>query len=264
MHVGDDGAAAPAPRGTRRRAPRVSRSRPRSVDARRCGGAGAGPARDAAASRRRTSLPDGRAAGSRAQEIDAQRVEVLRDASGRGRGGERASRDCLSISTCSGAPVNGSARSAPRRASTPTQYQSLAGGRPRRRRLLGRHVRDGAEHRACVLCVHAGLSQRRDQPEVEERRRGPSCVTRTLDGLMSRWSFPASCSAQSASASWPSAARSRVAVRALAGAAADPLREGDALHELHREEPALAVGDELVQRRRRSGARGRRASGTPA
>src|SRR6185369_14966145 len=86
----------------------------------------------------------------------------------------------------------------------------------------------------------------------------PSRVTRTLDGLMSRWILPAAWSASIAWVSWTSALRRRASSRrrrrrrrltlVLEGiAAAHPGEQVGALEQLHGEEPEAVLLVEVAQ-----------------
>ncbi len=56
----------------------------------------------------------------------------------------------------------------------------------------------------CVVSIEAALTR----PKSSSTAR-PSAVTSTFDGLTSRWTQPAACSAASARASWASTGRNR-------------------------------------------------------
>ena len=78
---------------------------------------------------------------------------------------------------------------------TPTLYQSDAGDRRLAVRLLGRHVRRRAHDCPRRLGVLTGARAASVATPKSRMTTRPSGVTRTLDGLTSRCSFPAACSA---------------------------------------------------------------------
>ena len=203
-------AAASTPR-RRRAAPRgAARGRRSGGRGRRRGGGGRrGRRRRAPRSRGSTSAPEGRWPGSRRSRLRAERVEVRRARLRRSSRGGRGSDSLLAPDDLEHGPREGQAagqRLVEHRRRRCTSRWPGSGAAPRPARATCR--------RACrpprPVCVCAGaISATRPKSRSTTR---PSRVTSTLDGLMSRWSLPASCRAQTPSTSWGSACAEAVQV----------------------------------------------------
>ena len=147
--------------------------------------------------------------GVAAEQVDAQGVEVLRHARGPARAGRAARSAACPSALRAAARGTAAGRSGPRRASprrcTSRSPARRAGRRPARgpcRPTVPRMC--GSE----LWCSPAGSSSAA-RPKSRSTTR-PRRVTSTLDGLMSRWSLPASCRATTPSASCPRASRRRL------------------------------------------------------
>ncbi len=168
------------------------------------GGGTRGHARDVGHGEAREELGVGRPAlGIGLQEVDAELLEIGGDAGDDRAGGDRG---CSLLHVHDRVRGGDEGEGADEREVEHHAERIGVGARVHRSAggLLRGHVVGGADDR--VLLV-GGL--RGDEAEVEDDDAALG-VTRTLEGLMSRWTCPAACRAERPRASWRSAARSLV------------------------------------------------------